>query len=146
MKAVVQRVKSANVKVDNIILGEIKNGLLILIAIANSDDINTIKWFANKLINLRIFPDENDKMNHSVNDIKGELLLISNFTIYGNVHKGFRPNFMESATPIFAEQIFNKLYDFLTENYKLKIEKGRFGAMMDIELINDGPVTIIIER
>lgn len=146
MKAVVQRVSEASVEIDNKIISKINEGLLVLIAFRDEDDEQTIKWIANKIANLRIFPDDENKMNRSVLDIRGAILIISNFTIYGDVHKGFRPNFMLSARPELAENIYNRFVSFMKNNYDIQIESGVFGAMMDIHLVNDGPVTIIIEK
>lgn len=145
MRAVVQRVSRASVEIDGKMNGEISKGLVVFVAIKDSDNEKTVEWMSNKLVNLRIFPDENDKMNRSVLDVKGGILLISNFTLYGDAKKGFRPSFIESAKPEISEPIFNKLLNYLKSNYDLKIETGKFGAMMNINLINDGPVTIIID-
>ncbi len=146
MKAVVQRVKQASVKIDNNLISEINKGIVVLIAFSDSDNIDTIKWFANKLINLRIFNDENNKLNKSVLDLNGDILIVSNFTIYGCARKGFRPSFIDSASPEIARKIYNEFIDYIKNNYNLKIYSGEFGAMMDISLINDGPVTLIIEK
>ena len=146
MKAVIQRVKSANVKIDGIIHGEIAAGLLVLLATAPEDDEETMKWFANKIVNLRVFPDEEGKMNRSALDLGYGILMISNFTVYGDVRKGFRPSFSRAAAPDLSEPLYYKMVDFMRKNYPLKIESGVFGAMMDVELVNDGPVTIIIEK
>lgn len=146
MKAVIQRVKQASVTIDNILHSEINYGLLVLIAFNENDNIETIKWFANKLVNLRIFNDESLKLNKSLMDINGDLLIVSNFTIYGDAKKGFRPSFTESAPPIIAKNLYNDFVKYMKDNYTLKIQTGEFAAMMDIALINDGPVTIIIEK
>ena len=147
MRAVVQRVKQSSVTVSGEVIGAIDKGLMVLIAIAETDTEDTVKWFTNKLMNLRIFEDEDGKMNKSLVNINGDMLVISNFTLYGDAKKGFRPSFGNSAEPIFAENIYNKLIDSLKHNFpKVKIETGQFGAMMDVMLINDGPVTIIIEK
>ncbi|MBM2815119.1 MAG: D-tyrosyl-tRNA(Tyr) deacylase [Ignavibacteria bacterium] len=145
MRALVQRVERASVKIDGKFAGNIAIGLLVYIGIAPADNIETIKWMCNKLVNLRIFPDEENKMNRSVIDCNGEILMISNFTLYGDVHKGFRPNFMASAAPDIAENIYNKLVDYLRNNFPIKVATGRFGAMMDIESVGAGPVNIIID-
>ncbi len=146
MKAVVQRVKSASVKIDGKIHGAISKGLLVLLAVKEGDNDEVISWFANKLVNLRVFPDDDGKMNCSVLDIGGEILLISNFTLYGDTNKGYRPSFSKAANPEISKPIYEKLLTFLRVNNPLKIEAGVFGAMMDVELINDGPVTVIIEK
>ena len=146
MKAVVQRVSKANVKVDGKITGEIDDGLLVLLAVSESDTNDIMKWMCNKIANLRVFPDYENKMNRSVLDIDGGILLISNFTIYGDVRKGFRPNFMKAAQPEFAGKMYDEMLEHLRKNLPIKVEAGIFGAMMDIEIVNAGPVTIIIEK
>lgn len=146
MKAVVQRVSSAAVKVDGITKGEIGKGLLVLLGIKEGDNEETIRWFSNKLVNLRIFPDETNKINHSVLDINGGILLISNFTLYGDTRKGYRPSFSKAAAPDIAEPLYEKMLDFLRQHNPIQIEAGIFGAMMDVSLVNDGPVTVIIEK
>jgi len=146
MKAVVQKVSKANVAIDGKIFNEIKTGLLVLLAINNFDTEKEIEWMAHKLVNLRIFPDNEGKMNKSILDINGEILVISNFTIYGDVKKGFRPNFMKSAPADFSKPMYEKFIKFMQNKYPLKIVGGIFGAMMDINLTNSGPVTIILEK
>ena len=146
MRAIVQRVRSATVTVSGSIVGKIEKGLMVLVAITEKDTDETIKWIGNKLANLRIFPDENDKMNLSVQDVKGNIMIVSNFTLYADVNRGFRPSFTESAHPSVSEPLYNKLIEFMRTNYSFRTESGIFGAMMDIELINDGPVTILIEK
>ncbi|MDQ1265453.1 MAG: D-aminoacyl-tRNA deacylase [Bacteroidota bacterium] len=146
MKAVVQRVAKAKVTIEGRIAGEIGEGLLVLLAMAESDTKDEMKWMANKLVNLRVFPDEEDKMNRSVLDIGGGIMLISNFTIYGDLRKGFRPNFMKAAPPDIAEPLYNDMLEYMRSEFPIRIAAGEFGAMMDIELINSGPVTVIIEK
>lgn len=144
MKAVVQRVSKANVTVDGEIIGEIDNGLMILLGITEGDTEKDIEVIVNKLINLRIFEDDAQKMNLSLLDIGGSILSISQFTLYGDVRKGRRPSFTKAAPPAMAE----KLYDTFNEYIKsagIHIETGSFGAMMDVSLTNDGPVTFIVE-
>ena len=146
MKVVVQRVSRASVKIDGKINGEIGHGMLVLVGFCEGDNQEAIKWMSNKIVNLRIFPDEEYKMNKSVIDCDGGILLISNFTLYGDVQKGFRPSFSKAAVPSEAEPLYDFMLDYLKNNYNIKTESGIFGAMMDVELINDGPVTIIIEK
>jgi len=146
MKVVVQKVSCASVKIDGKITGEIGEGLLVLVGFSEGDNREAIKWMCNKLVNLRIFPDEEHKMNKSVVDCNGGILLVSNFTLYGDAQKGFRPSFSKAAILTQAEPFYDFMLEYLKNNYKLKIESGRFGAMMDVELINNGPVTIIIEK
>lgn len=145
MKVVLQRVKSANVIVDSVITGEIGHGILILAGICNSDTTETLDWMCNKIAGLRIFSDINKKMNLSVQDVGGAILVISNFTVCGNTSKGFRPSYTDAANP----EIAKILYDGMIERFRnmgIRTEAGIFGAMMDVELINDGPVTVIIEK
>ena len=146
MRAVIQRVSKACVKIDGKVSGEIDTGLVVLLAVNNTDTYDTVEWFSNKLANLRIFPDNAGKMNKSVLDCNGGILLVSNFTVYGDANKGFRPSFIEAAHPDIAEPLYNEMISYLKKFYPIKIETGVFGAMMDIELVNDGPVTIIIEK
>ncbi len=145
MKIIVQRVTKASVKVDNTIIGEIAEGLLVLVGFNSNDNKQNVDWMCNKLLGLRIFQDENEKMNLSVSDINGGLLIISNFTLYGDAQKGFRPSFIEAARPELAEPLYNYMIETLQKS-GLNIQSGKFGAMMDIELINSGPVTISIEK
>lgn len=144
MKVLIQKVKRASVTIDNKLYSKIDKGILALVGIEKSDTIEQVQKMAKKLSGLRIFPDENDKMNRSILDIHGEMLIVSQFTLCGDCKKGTRPSFDKSATP----DIANKLYkDFVKEiqNYGIKTETGVFGAMMDVELINDGPVTFMLE-
>jgi D-tyrosyl-tRNA(Tyr) deacylase len=147
MRAVVQKVSSASVTVDGVISGEIGFGLLVLLGINHTDNHQTVNWMAKKLANLRIFPDDQGKMNKSVLEIDaGGILIISNFTVYGHVSNGFRPSFSEAARPDIAEPRYNQLVDELSQNYPLRIATGKFGAMMKVSLTNEGPVTLIIEK
>jgi len=146
MKAVVQRVKHASVVVDNETTGEIQEGLLVLLGVHEDDSNEQMKWIADKLIKLRIFQDEEGKMNKSVNDIKGGILLVSQFTLYGNLKKGTRPSFIEAAGPEKAKQLYEDMLSYLKDNTHLKIQSGIFAAEMKVSLLNDGPVTIILER
>ena len=146
MKIVVQRVKRASVTVDGSVTGKINNGLLLLIGIHETDNKEEIDWCCRKISKLRIFEDDEGKMNRSVQDVKGGILAVSQFTLYGNTRKGTRPSFIEAAKPDVAEP----LYDYMVERFKkitnLSVQEGKFGAMMDVELVNDGPVTIIVEK
>ena len=145
MKIVIQRVKKADVKVDEKIVGKINQGYLVLLGIKNTDTEKDIEYLVRKLINLRIFKDENDKMNLSIKDINGELLIISQFTLYGECKKsGNRPSFTEAAKP----DVAIPLYEYFINECKKQIqsvETGIFGADMKVSLLNDGPVTIIID-
>lgn len=145
MKLVVQRVKHADVSVDNKIVGKINNGFMVLLGIKNTDTQKDADYLVHKLINLRVFTDENDKMNLSLEAVNGELLIVSQFTLYGDCkHSGNRPSFSDSAKP----DIAIPLYEYFVNECKKRIavvETGVFGAHMDVNLLNDGPVTIIID-
>lgn len=144
MKVVVQRSKEAKVTVDERTVGEIRQGLVLLVGITHEDKLSDVKWMAEKIAGLRIFEDEEGKMNHSVKDIGGQLLSISQFTLYGDCRKGRRPNFMAAARPEQAEVLYDALNEALREQ-GLIVETGKFGAMMDVQLVNWGPVTLILE-
>lgn len=144
MKLVLQRVKEACVTVEGEIIGEIKNGFLILVGISEEDTREDVDVLVSKMINLRVFEDESNKMNLSLKDIGGSVLSVSQFTLYGDVRKGRRPNFTKAARPKKAEE----LYDYFNEQIiaqNIETKTGQFGAMMDVQLINDGPVTIILQ-
>jgi D-aminoacyl-tRNA deacylase len=144
MRIVLQRSKNAKVTVNGEIVGEIESGLVLLVGVTHEDGEEDAVYLADKVVNLRIFEDENGKMNHSLLDKGGQILSVSQFTLYGDCRKGRRPNFMEAAKPEQAE----KLYEFFNEELRKKgisVETGIFGAMMDVSLINDGPVTLIVE-
>ena len=144
MRAVVQRVRRASVAVDGSVTGRIGKGLLVFLGVGESDLEPDIEYMANKISGLRIFPDNEGKMNRSVLDDNLEILVISQFTLYGTVKKGFRPSFTEAANPLKGEDFYLKFCERLQKT-GLKLEKGSFGAMMDVELLNDGPVTILID-
>ncbi|WP_374054383.1 D-aminoacyl-tRNA deacylase [Rossellomorea sp. FM04394] len=144
MRVVLQRSKEASVTVDGEVKGAIRSGAVLLVGITHDDTEEDARYVADKVVNLRIFEDEEGKMNHSLLDIEGEILSISQFTLYGDCRKGRRPNFMSAAKPDLAESV----YDYFNEALKekgVKVETGVFGAMMDVNLTNDGPVTLIIE-
>lgn len=146
MRAVVQRVLKSSIKIDNLIYSSIGVGINCLIGIKDSDNENDIKYIVDKILNLRIFPDENDKMNKSVIDIDGEILVISQFTLYGDARKGRRPSFDKALKGEKAIEIYHKFIDELKTSYnKEKIKTGVFGAMMEVEIINNGPVTILLD-
>ncbi|MGM0880962.1 MAG: D-aminoacyl-tRNA deacylase [Bacillota bacterium] len=144
MKVVVQRSKQAKVLIDGDIVGAIEFGLVLLVGITHEDTESDVRWMADKIAGLRIFEDESGKMNHSVTDIGGQLLSVSQFTLYGDCRKGRRPNFMAAARPEQAEQLYDRFNEAL-RSHGLVVETGRFGSMMDVELINSGPVTLILE-
>ena len=145
MRLVVQRVKYASVKVDGEVKGEIGHGFLVLLGVKKGDTEKDLDYCVKKLVGLRVFEDENEKMNLSVQDVGGDFLIISQFTLYGDTRKGNRPSFIMAEEPEKA----NKMYETFLEKVKINsgrnVEKGVFGADMKVELLNDGPVTIFIE-
>ena len=144
MKVVIQRVSKAQVTIDDKIIGEISQGLLIFVGVAQDDNMTQIKKLADKILNLRIFDDINNKMNLSINDIKGSLLIISQFTLYADCKKGNRPSFMNAASPVHAKKIYNEFVNYMVQK-KINVQSGKFGADMEINLINSGPATFILE-
>ncbi|TCS94914.1 D-aminoacyl-tRNA deacylase [Hazenella coriacea] len=144
MRIVLQRVKEAKVSVEGQIVGEIAHGLLLLVGITHEDSEKDIQFLVNKVSNLRVFEDESGKMNHSIMDIGGSILSVSQFTLYGDCRKGRRPNFMDAAKPDQALPLYEKFNEEL-QRAGLQVETGVFGAMMDVSLVNDGPVTLILE-
>ncbi|NLB25128.1 MAG: D-tyrosyl-tRNA(Tyr) deacylase [Bacteroidales bacterium] len=145
MRVVIQRVKKAAVSVQNKKVSSIGNGLLILLGIEDSDNEEDIDWLVKKIVQLRIFNDENDIMNLSVQDISGEILIVSQFTLHANTKKGNRPSYIRASKPDIAIPVYNKFLVKVEEITGKKPEQGIFGAMMEVSLINDGPVTIIID-
>lgn len=144
MRVVLQRSKEASVTVDGEVKGEIRSGAVLLVGITHEDTQQDARYAADKVVNLRIFEDEEGKMNHSLLDVGGEILSISQFTLYGDVRKGRRPNFMNAAKPDHAEVIYDYFNEVLEEK-GVRVATGVFGAMMDVNLTNDGPVTLLIE-
>ena len=145
MKLVVQRVSQASVKVESETVGAIGQGLMVLFGVGEGDSAETTRWLVDKLLGLRIFPDDSGKMNLNICDIKGEVLVVSQFTLYANCDKGRRPSFIEAAEPIFAQKCYEKFVSEIREKLGI-VQTGSFGAKMDVSLNNDGPVTLIIER
>lgn len=145
MKFVIQRVSNAKVEVENEVVGKIQKGFLVLIGIKDTDTEKEADYLVKKLINLRVFEDENGKMNLSLKDVDGELLLVSQFTLYGDTTGGNRPSFIEAAKPEKANELYEYIIDECKKNIS-KVEKGIFGADMKVSLLNDGPVTIIMEK
>jgi D-aminoacyl-tRNA deacylase len=145
MKVVLQRSKQASVTVDGEVKGRIQSGLVLLVGITHGDTEAEAAYIADKVVNLRIFEDDDGKMNDSLLDRGGEILSISQFTLYGDTRKGRRPNFMDAAKPEEAEAIYERFNALLREK-GVQVETGVFGAMMDVQLVNDGPVTLIVEK
>ena len=145
MKVLIQRVKKASVTIDGKLYSSISKGILALVGIEKEDTIEQVQKSAKKIANLRIFPDENDKMNYSLIDINGEILIVSQFTLCGDCKKGTRPSFDKSASPEIANELYEKFVEEI-KTFNIKTQTGKFAAMMDVELINDGPVTFMIEN
>ena len=145
MRILIQRVEKASVSVDGRLKGKINKGLLIFVGISKSDTNSDIKYVVDKSVNLRLFPDVNGKFHFSVRDIKGELMVISQFTLYGDTRRGRRPSFSDAMGPVEAEEIFNKVIEMFKSNSGLTVAEGQFGSHMDIKSINDGPVTILLD-
>lgn len=147
MRAVIQRVSEASVTIENPAHCEsIGKGLVVLLAVKEKDTIHDVNFVADKCVNLRVFEDENDKMNLSLKDVAGEMLIISQFTLYGDTRKGNRPSFTDSAKPIEAEALYKSFIERIISNIgQEKVRKGIFGAMMQVKIINEGPVTLIVE-
>lgn len=145
MIAVLQRVSEASVKIEDTISANIDKGILILLGIEEADNQDDINWLANKIVNLRIFDDQNGVMNVNLNDIKGELLLVSQFTLHASTKKGNRPSYIKAARPEIAIPLYEEFINTIQELTTSSIKTGVFGANMQVALINDGPVTIIID-
>ena len=145
MKAVIQRVSRASVTIDGIKVASIKSGMLVLLGIINEDSAKEISWLSNKIVNLRIFGDDNNIMNRSLLDIDGDAIVVSQFTLYANTKKGNRPSYIKAAKPDIAIPLYEKFIEQLELDLGKKIQTGEFGADMKVELLNDGPVTIIID-
>lgn len=144
MKVLLQRVKRASVTIDEKLFSSINHGILALVGIEKGDTIEQVNKLADKVFKLRIFEDENGKMNRSILDVKGEMLVVSQFTLSGDCKKGTRPSFDRSAPPDIANSLYEEFIEKI-KNYGIKTGTGKFGAMMDVELINDGPVTFMLE-
>lgn len=145
MRAVIQRVKHANVKVAGTTIGEIGHGLLVLLGITHDDGFSDNDWMLKKLLQLRIFNDTDGKMNLSVTDVAGSILVVSQFTLYADAKKGNRPSYIRSAPPAISIPLYDNFVADLQARFTGKVATGEFGAMMDVELLNDGPVTIILD-
>ena len=145
MRVVIQKVKEASVSVENKTISSIKKGLLILVGIENTDTQEDINWLVKKVVQLRIFSDENGVMNLSVKDVGGDIIVVSQFTLHANTKKGNRPSYIRAAKPDFSIPMYEKFIDEMESALGKKVGAGEFGATMDVALINDGPVTIIID-
>ena len=145
MKIVLQRVIKAHVTINKQRVGTISQGVVLFLGITGTDKKQDIIKLCNKIINLRIFSDNNHKMNNSLNDIKGSILIISQFTLYGQCVRGNRPSFTNAANPIYAKKIYNEFVNYMKIQTNINIQTGQFGAMMKVSLINDGPATFILD-
>ena len=146
MKVLLQRVTSASVCVDQEVIGEIEQGLLLLVGIGSDDGEENLAPMADKIANMRVFPDEKGRFHYSLQDINGSVLLVPQFTLYADTSKGRRPEFFGAMKPPEAEQMFEQFVSLFKEKGLKKIASGRFGAYMQVELVNDGPVTISLEN
>jgi D-aminoacyl-tRNA deacylase len=144
MRVIVQRAREASVTVNNEVVGKISKGLMLLVGVTHDDTPEDAAYVAEKIANLRIFEDDQGKMNLSLIDVKGEALSVSQFTLYGDCRKGRRPNFMDAAKPEHALNIYESFNEELRKQ-NIHVETGSFGAMMDVQFVNEGPVTLIVE-
>jgi len=145
MRVLVQRVARAEVRVDERVFGRIGRGFLLLVGFTHSDGDDHLVWMADKIVGLRLFPDDDDKMNRSISDVGGSLLVVSQFTLYGDAVKGRRPSFIDAARPEHAIPLYEKFVAML-QSRGVPTETGEFGAAMQVDLVNDGPVTLWLER
>jgi D-tyrosyl-tRNA(Tyr) deacylase len=145
MKVVLQRVSRASVSVDGAIVGSIGVGYAVLVGFTHGDGVAQVQWMADKVVGLRLFQDDEGKMNLDLAEVGGSLLVVSQFTLYGNARKGRRPSFIDAAAPDEATALYEQFVDALRAS-GVHVETGSFGAMMDVELVNDGPVTLILDR
>ncbi len=146
MIVLVQRVSRASVTVDDAVTGSIKNGMLLLLGVHRDDTETEMNWLVNKCAQLRIFRDEEGRMNRSIEDVGGDALVVSQFTLYANTDKGNRPSYIDSAPPEIAKPIYEEFIRRLEDRLGRPVASGVFGAMMDVEIVNDGPVTVWLER
>ncbi|MCI6735838.1 MULTISPECIES: D-aminoacyl-tRNA deacylase [Aerococcus] len=145
MRIIVQRVSQANVAIDEKVVGEINKGFVLLVGVHDEDTPETVAYMARKIANMRIFADEDDKLNLNIDQVSGEILSISQFTLYARTKKGNRPSFIDAAKPDHGDKMYQLLNETLRNEYGLKVSEGKFGADMQVSLVNDGPVTIILD-
>jgi len=145
MRVVLQRVSRASVRVGGEIAGQIDRGFLLLVGFTDGDEEQTLRWMADKILGLRIFPDEEGKMNLAIDEVSGSVLIVSQFTLYGDARKGRRPSFVDAARPEVAIPLYERFIQLMGESGR-RVETGEFGAAMAVDLCNDGPVTLILER
>ena len=145
MRALVQRVSHASVTIDGVVHGKIGQGFLVLLGITDGDTEDDAVYLADKTVKMRVFTDENDKMNRSLADVGGGLLIVSQFTLYGDCRKGRRPGFSDAADPAVAEKLYERFVELMKQQNVAKVQAGRFGADMKVKIFNDGPVTFLLE-
>jgi D-aminoacyl-tRNA deacylase len=145
VRLVLQRVTEARVRIGSRVAGQIGQGLVLLVAFTDTDHAEVLRWMAERVVGLRVFADEEGRMNRSVEDVGGSLLVVSQFTLYGDARKGRRPSFVAAARPEVAIPLYEQFVTLLGQS-GIRVETGEFGAMMEVELVNDGPVTLILER
>jgi len=146
MRVVLQRASSASVTIGGSVVGAIDQGLVLLVGFTPGDDERVLEWMADKVVGLRVFNDDDGKMNRSLEDVSGDLLVVSQFTLYGDTRKGRRPSFIQAAGPEMAIPLYERFLTLLRRRAPGRVESGEFGAMMDVALVNDGPVTLVLER
>ena len=146
MRVVLQRVSRARVSVEGAVVGEIGRGHVLLVGFRGTDGEDQLTWMADKVLGLRVFPDADGKMNLGIEEIRGDLLVVSQFTLYGDSRKGRRPSFVDAAPPEIAVPLYQRFVAELRRRAPARVETGEFGAMMEVELVNDGPVTLVLER
>lgn len=146
MRVVLQRVSRAEVRVAGAVVGRAGRGHLILVGFTEGDEPEAVQWMADKIVGLRVFPDQDGRMNRSLEDVGGDLLVVSQFTLYGDTRKGRRPSFVDAAPPDIAIPLYERFVEELRTRCSGSVETGEFGAAMEVDLVNDGPVTLILER
>jgi D-tyrosyl-tRNA(Tyr) deacylase len=146
MRVVLQRVSRAEVRIEGAVVGSVARGFVLLVGFTDGDDEAASAWMADKIVSLRVFPDEEGRMNRDLAEVGGGLLVVSQFTLYGDVRKGRRPSFVHAAAPARAEALYDRFVDQLRDRTSGPVGTGRFGASMEVDLVNDGPVTLVLER